>query len=151
MKIKLYSSEDLNLVEFSFSSDHNGFEGLTGKSRYLNAAVFGLFQHAFELSNPEYEYYTPTPFTGSEIINLRNHLADQFSRITQIESPETLEAYALKQMAGIDFLNEIRTFYPKWRITWENIRDQVKQVVEELLELVDLCIDEDSIFWVKGY
>ncbi len=151
MKIKLYSSEDLNFVEFSSSSFEEGFMPFSENSRYLHSAVFCLFQYAFELSNPEFEYYRPTAFSDSSLATLRNHMVDQISKIEKISSAEELEAYALKQVAGIDFLNEIKSFYPKWRISWENIRDQVKQVVDELLEIVDFCIDEDRVFWVKGY
>ncbi len=151
MKIKLYTSEDLNFVEFSFSRDHQKFGPLGKNSRYLHAAVFCLFQNAFELSHFDYDYYQPTAYNDSSLIKLRNNLVEHVSIIRQIESPEELETYALKQVAGIDFLNEIKTFIPKWRIGWENIRDQVKEVVDELIELVDYCIDEDKTFWVKGY
>ncbi|HYW96662.1 MAG TPA: hypothetical protein VE870_13795 [Bacteroidales bacterium] len=151
MKIKLYSSEDLNFVEFSFSSDHDGFDALGKRSRYVHSAVFSLFQDAFEHTDPDFEYYKTSSFSGQDSIKLRNHLVDQLTRIRRIESPEGLEAYALKQVAGIDFLNEIKSSNPNWRISWENLRDQIKHVVDELIEFVDFCIDEEHIFWVKGY
>ena len=151
MKIKLYTSEDLNFVEFSFSQDQGDFVALGKNSRYLHSAVFSLIQSAFEMSHPDYAYYQAISYENSSVIKLRNNLAEQIAMIGQIGSPEELEAFALKQVAGIDFLNEIKTFIPKWRISWENIRDQLKEVVVELLDLVDDCIDEDKTFWIKGY
>ncbi len=77
MKIKLISSDDLNFVEFSFSSPPDGFEVHSEKSRYLHSAVFCLFQNSFELSSNVYEYYGPTPYQGTGIIKLRNNLLEQ--------------------------------------------------------------------------
>ena len=151
MKIKLFTSEDLNFVEFSLSSGRRQFKPHTDRSRYLNSAVFSLFQHAFELGRPDFHYYQPTPYRGPEIVRLRNHLVDQISMIGRVLSAEDLEAFALKQLEGIDFLNEMKTDYPNWKIGWENARDQLRGVLDELLEMVDYCIDEDKIFWVKGY
>jgi hypothetical protein len=151
MKIKLYNSDEMNFVEFSFSSGHQGFEPTTSRSKYVHSAVFCLFQYAFELSKPDFRYYRATAYGSPDIVKLRNHLVDQLSRIMRIVSAEALETYVLKQVEGIDFLNELKTENPNWRISWENIRDQLKQVLDELLEMVDFCIDEDKIFWVKGY
>ncbi len=151
MEIRLYSSEDLNLVEFSYSTGQDGFSPMIENSKYLHAAVFCLIQKSFELSKPDFRYNEATSYLGQELVTLRNRLVDQISRIRNIDSPEELESYSLNQAACIDFLNELKMNNPTWKINWENIKDQVLKVTEELLELVDFCIDEEKVFWIKGY
>ena len=55
------------------------------------------------------------------------------------------------QVEGIVFLNDLKTFYPNWKVSWENIRTDLLTVFEDLLELTDNCIDEDMVFSVRGY
>ena len=151
MKIQLFDYKDLNIVEF-VSGDGSGDCLLSSEnSKYLHGSVFSIIQNAFDLSNKDYSYYELTEFRDQNLITLRNHLQDHYSRLKSTASLEIFEAYILKQVEGIDFLNELKNFYPNWKITWENIRDQLLDVYEEILELIDNCIDEDHSFWLKGY
>lgn len=151
MRIKLFDFNDLNIVEFAVGEVGKQCELCTDSSKYLHGAVFTVFQSAFILSNQEFNYFSKTDFQDSRLITLRNHLQDYLSRIISIKDAEDLEMFVMKQVEGIDFLNEMKTFYPDWRIRWERFKNELKTVLREIIDLVDECIDEEKVFWVKGY
>lgn len=151
MRIQFFEFKDLNIVEISVLEAEEEFVPFTEKSKFLPGSVFSLMQNAFEISNPDYNYYDEVPYRENNIVGLRNRLQEHLVKIGSIDQAESLELFAMKQLEGIDFLNELKTFYPKWKISWENIRDQLREVYKEMIDLVDLCIDEDKILWIKGY
>ena len=151
MKIQLIDHTDINIVEFVVTEKDEECSFYTEKSKYLHGSVFSILQSSFSLSNKDYAYYELVRFDDQNLISLRNHLQDHFSRLKSAGALPQFEAYLLKQVGGIDFLNELKTFYPNWKITWEAVRDQLLEVYIDLLEMIDLCIDDDKTFWVKGY
>lgn len=151
MKIQLFNYKDLNIVEFTTGNDGEECRLCSRNSKYIHGSVFSIIQTAFELSNDDYSYYDTSLYKDQTLISLRNHLQDHFSRLMSTSSLTEFEAYILKQVEGIDFMNELKTFYPNWKITWENFRDQMLEVYEQILDIIDNCIDEDKEFWVKGY
>ena len=152
MKIRLFDYKDLNIVEFVRGNDKmEGCILCSKDSKYLHGSVFSIIQNAFNLSNPDYSYYEISEYANQNLISLRNHLQDHLSRLKNTESLYEFESYILKQVEGIDFLNELKTFYPKWKITWETFRDKLVEVYEDILEMIDYCIDEERSFFVKGY
>ncbi len=151
MRIQLFDYKDLNIVEFTIGEMNADCRLCTEKSKYVHGAVFSVFQPAFELSNKDFNYFEQTGFSNSILVSLRNHLQDYLSRVSSIENQDDLEIMILKQLEGIDFMNELKTFYPDWRIKWETIKNELVEVLKNILERVDFCIDEDKVFWVKGY
>jgi hypothetical protein len=151
VKIELYNYKDLNIVEFVSGDGSAECKLCSENSKYLHGSVFSIIQGAFDLSNKDYSYYDLTEFKDQNLISLRNHLQDHFSRLHSTVELENFEAYLLKQVEGIDFLNELKNFYPNWKINWENIKHQLLDVYEDILDIIDNCIDEDRSFWLKGY
>jgi hypothetical protein len=125
VKIELFDYKDLNLVEIISGDGSGECKLFSEKSKYLHGSVFSIIQGAFDLSNKDYSYYDLTEFKDQNLISLRNHLQDHFSRLNSTGELEKFEAYLLKQVEGIDFLNELKTFYPNWKINWENIKHQL--------------------------
>lgn len=151
MKIQLFDYKDLNIVEFTIGNKGESCRLCSENSKYIHGSVFSVIQTAFELSNGDYSYYDTSLYKDQTLISLRNHIQDHFSRLMNTSSLNEFEAYILKQVEGIDFMNELKTFYPNWKINWENFRDQMLEVYEQILDIIDHCIDEDKSFWVKGY
>lgn len=151
MRIELVDYQDLNIVEFVTGDAVSENQLCTANSKFVHGSVFSIIHNVFKMSNSEYTYYSLCAFSDSNLIRLRNHLQDYFSRLSSIDSQEKFEAYLLQQVEGIDFLNELKTFYPNWKIIWENIKSQLLKVYEDLIDLIDNCIDNDTSFWVKGY
>ena len=151
MRIRLFDYKDLNIVEFVPGTAGEECNLCSENSKYIHGAVFTLIQAAFSLSNSEFSYFDKTKFENSHLTSLRNHLQDYLSRVEGIKDAEDLEIFVLKQVEGIDFMNELKTFYPDWRIRWERFKNELKIVLKEIMDIVDDCIDEDKVFWVKGY
>jgi hypothetical protein len=151
MRIELVDYKDLNIVEFN--TENSGSENLqfSENSSFLHGSVFSLIQTAFGLSHPEFSYYDKTVYKAQNLISLRNHLQDHYSRLKNTDNFEDFNKYLKNQLEGIVFLNDLKTFYPNWKISWENIRKELLQVYDDLLETIDNCIDEDKTLTVKGY
>lgn len=151
MEIRLHSWKDLNFVQFSPQAQAESFQVCSEKSKYLDGTVFSLFQHCFELSSGNYDYYKISSFNGQEVVALRNHLITNQTRISSIMSAFDFEKFLLKQVSGIEFLNTLKNNYSDWKMQWERIKSELIRVGEELIEMVDNCIDEDFILRVKGF
>ena len=151
MKIELFDYKDLNIVEFNKEKSTIPKLKFSENSKFLHGSVFSIFQTAFSLSHPDYSYYEQTSYDGSKLISLRNHLQDHYSRLKNTSSTDEFSEYLKMQVEGIVFLNDLKTFYPDWKISWENIRKEILSVYDDLLEMIDNCIDEDLVFRIKGY
>ena len=64
---------------------------------------------------------------------------------------EDLQAFILHQISGLEFMNELKTMCNNWRSEWESIREKLVAVNKDLIEIVDICIDEDKELYIKGY
>jgi hypothetical protein len=150
MDIRLYSFDELDIVQISCLPRDESFHLFAEKSKYLRGAVFTIFQHSFELSSAAYDFYAVTPFNSGQIVSLRNHLMANQSRIAAIAGASDMEKLALKQLYGIDFINFLKDQELDWRVSWEKIQADLLKLGEELIEMVDKCIDEDLVLWIKG-
>ena len=151
MKIRLLSLDELDFVQVTCLPQGESFQLFSEKSKFLEGAVFSLFQHSFELSSADYNFYSPFSFNISQIVTLRNHIVTNQARIAAIINADELEKLALKQLSGIEFMNALKDQNPDWKISWEKTRDKLLHVGEELLEMTDYCIDEDAVLWIKGF
>jgi hypothetical protein len=151
MKIQLLSSEELGFVQIASLEQGEAFSACPEKAKYMESPVFSLYQHCFELTSPDYDYYSPFSFSQAQIVTLRNHLVTNQARITAVSNADDLENFILKHFAGIEFMNALKDEDQDWKISWEKIKNKLLQVGEELIEIVDNCIDEDFVLWVKGF
>lgn len=152
MNIKIYDYKDLNMAVFTKAEQPMEEKDiLNEKSKFLHGSVFNIIQPSFRLSNSEYSYFEMNAWANSALVSLRNHLQDSNSRLKSLNDSGSFENYILKQLAGIDFLNELKKCSPEWRITWEKTRDEILTVYTDIIDMVDDCIDDDLIFYLKGY
>jgi hypothetical protein len=152
MKIKIFDYTDLNMVIFASAGHPIEFRDLFNKkSKFLHGSVFSIIQSSFQLSHGSFSYFELNKWTGSSLVSLRNHLQDNSSRLKSANSAESFEVWILKQADGIDFLNELKKCKPDWRIIWEKTRDEIITVYTDIIDVVDDCIDDDLIFYLKGY
>jgi len=151
MDIKLISRDELNFVQFIGLNQEELFKVCCEKSKYLDGAVFSLFQHCFELASEDFEYYSVSSFRNNQVVSLRNHLLTNQTKISLVNSGDDLEKFALKQIAGLEFINTLKNQYVDWKISWEKIKADLLEVGEDLIEMVDNCIDEDFVLWIKGF
>jgi len=151
MNIQLLSFEELNFVQIGALPQGKPFEVCSKKSRYLHGEIFGLFQHCFELASSEFDYYSSSSYNASGVVALRNHLVTTRARLSGINNSDEFERYVLKHASGIDFVNTMKEENLDWIVSWEKLRNQLLKVGEDLIELIDKCIDEDLILWVKGF
>jgi hypothetical protein len=151
MKFKLFSLDELDFVQLICLPQGESFQLFFEKSKFLEGTVFSLFQHSFELSSPDYNFYSPFSFNISQCVTLRNHLVTNQARIAAISNADDLEKLALKQLSGIEFINALKDQNPDWKISWEKTRAKLLHVGEDLIEMIDYCIDEDAVLWIKGF
>jgi hypothetical protein len=151
MKIRLFSLDELDFVQITCLPQGESFQLFSEKSKFLEGTVFSLFQQSFELSSPDYDFYSPFSYDINHIVTLRNHLVTNQARIADIKNAEELEQMALKQLSGIEFMDALKDQNPDWKISWEKTRTKLIKVGEELIEMIDYCIDEDAVLWIKGF
>ncbi len=151
MRLNVFNLEDLNLVQIQIVNNNEVFEKLSDSAKYLDGSVFSIFRNCFELSKPDFDYFSENLFNTDQIVTLRNHLVTHLTRILNIRSDEDLKAFSLRQISGIEFMNDIKTRYENWHILWETIRDKLAAINEDLIEIADNCIDEDMELCLKGY
>lgn len=151
MRIQLIEYKNLNLVEFTRGDEMADCELCTVNSKFIHGSVFAVFQAAFLMSNKDFSYFEINSYEGARLVNLRNHLQDYKSRISNVRNAQNFEILILKQAEGIIFINELKTSNPDWRIRWERLREELKMLIGEIIEMVDDCIDEEKVFWVRGY
>ncbi len=151
MRLELFEYKDLNIVEFTTGNTADEEEKFSENSKFLHGSVFSLIQTDFSLSHPDFSYYDLTFYDNHNLTSLRNHLQDHYSRLKNTSSFEEFNNYLKMQVEGIVFLNDLKTFYPNWKISWENIRKELLKIYEDLLEMIDNCIDEDLVLRVRGF
>lgn len=151
MRLELFDYKDLNIVEFTTGNSAAKNEKFSENSKFLHGSVFSLIQTDFSLSHPDFSYYDITLYDNNKLTSLRNHLQDHYSRLKNTSSFDEFNNYLKMQVEGIVFLNDLKTFYPNWKISWETIRKELLSIYEDLLEMIDNCIDEDLVLSVRGF
>lgn len=151
MRLEFFGIEKLNFVEFNLSGDDLNFTRLSGESRFINSEVFNLFAVCFEKSNELYEYFEPTKFNARKIVVLKNELSSYLDTLNSIKSSSQFEKFIDNIFLGKSFLVELELMDSQWVENWELYLSQLKEVNNEMIALVDRCIDESRILWIIGY
>jgi hypothetical protein len=151
MKLCIFGQDELDVVQLQLLFDNEQFDLFSPNAKYISSPVFSMFKYCFELSKPDYEYLEINQFDRIQIVSLRHQLLTHLTRIMAIYSAENMEKFALRNIYGIEFLNALKNYYPDWILSWEKIRDKLVAINTELLEMVDLCIDDDKVLWIKGF
>lgn len=151
MKLSIYSQKELNFVELNLTGTDENYNKLDAESRYIDSVVFNLFNACFEKSNKLYEYNDATKYNTRYIIPLRNQLLTHLVTLQKIKSLSEFQSHLEKKVFGRDFLLAIVRMDKTWMDHWTIYHEKIVKINQELLELVDFCIDEDHNLYVIGY
>jgi len=151
MRLEFFGIDELNFVEFNTTSDDMNFYRLNGESKFINSEMFNLFAHCFEESNELYEYYEPTKFNARKIVVLRNSLAANYEKLSVIKNQNDFILFIDNIFLGKAFLNELEKIDSNWVNNWEIYFNKIKEANQEMISIVERCIDEIRVLWVIGY
>ena len=151
MKLYVYNYRELNFVELNITGTEETYNKCDPESRYLDCLVFNLFTQCFENANQLYEYYDATRYNTRFIIPLRNNLMTHLSKLQQIKTLSEFEKYISGKLLGKEFMLALVKSNKNWMDQWTQYHKKLVIISQEILDLVDFCIDEDRILWVIGY
>lgn len=151
MKFSIYSQKELNFVELNLTGTDEDYNKLDAESRYIDSVVFNLFTTCFEKSNKLYEYYDATKYNTRYIIPLRNQLLTHLVRLQKIRTLSGFQSHIDDKVFGKEFLLALVRMDKTWTDHWTIYHEKLVKINQELLDLVDFCIDEDHNLYVIGY
>ncbi|MBN2521269.1 MAG: hypothetical protein JXB17_12225 [Bacteroidales bacterium] len=152
MKIELLpKSKCLNFVEFNITGDNDNYHKCDEESLYLNSDIFNLFTHCFENSNKLYEYFGETRYNSKNIIPLQKELQDNMEKLISIDTLKKFEQYIKEIFLGENVILKIQKRDKNWKDKWEKYHNQIIKVNDDILTLIDKCLQEDRILWVVGF
>ena len=151
MRIELFSSEYLNIVELNTTGDNENYIKGDCESKYLESEVFNLFAKCFENANKLYEFFGETKYNARKIVPLRNELINKLETLQNIESLEDFQNYLDQVFLGQEFIDELTVEDNKWKEKWKFYLDKLILVNKGIIEITDKCIEEQQVLWVIGY
>ena len=151
MRIELYGSEKLNFVEFNTTGDNDNYESIDSESKFLDSEVFNIFISCFENSNKLFDYFGPTKYNSRRIIPLKNELTVHLERLQCINNIDDFLSFIGDIFLGNNFILSLENIDKSWKDNWKFYVDKLIKVNQELIELIDLCVEQERILWVKGY
>ncbi len=140
MRIELYSSEYLNIVELNTTGDNENYIKGDSESKYAQSEVFNLFASCFENANKLYEFFGETKYNSRKIVPLRNELINKLESLVAIKSLEDFQNHLNQVFLGHEFIDELIVEDKNWKDHWESYKDKVVDVNKGLIEIGDRCI-----------
>ena len=86
MRIELFSSDYLNIVELNTTGDNDNYLKGDSESKYVESEVFNIFANCFENANKLYEFFGATKYNARKIVPLRNELLQKSEALEKISS-----------------------------------------------------------------
>ena len=151
MKLSIYSHKELNFVELNLTGTDENYNKLDAESRYIDSVVFNLFTSCFEKANKLYEYYDATKYNTRFIIPLRNQLLTHLVTLQKVKTLSEFQSFLEEKVFGKEFLLALVRMDKTWMDHWTLYHEKLLKINQELLDLVDFCIDEDHNLYVIGY
>ena len=151
MRIELFSSEYLNIVELNTTGDNENYIKGDSESKYAHSEVFNLFTKCFENANKLYEFFGATKYNSRKIVPLRNELINKLDLFQNIKSLEDFQNHLNQVFLGQEFIDELTIEDKDWKEKWEFYLDKLIRVNSGLIEIADKCIEEQKVLWVIGY
>ncbi|MFP4059877.1 MAG: hypothetical protein ACLFUC_05285 [Bacteroidales bacterium] len=151
MKLELFDYNALNFVELNTTGDNENYIKCAQESKFVSTDVFNLFAICFENSNKLYEYFGPTKYNARRIVPLQNELLKYKDNLQSIKSKEEFIEHVTGIFLGNNFLLEIEKLDKNWEKNWQQYRDKLINMNNQLLMIVDDCIENEKILWVIGY
>jgi hypothetical protein len=151
MRIELFNSDYLNIVELNTTGDNENYIKGDSESKYVEGEVFNLFTSCFENAEKLYEFFGSTKYNSRKIVPLRNELQNRLNVFLRISSLDEFQEHLNQVFLGQEFIEELTTEDKNWKENWRFYCDKLIKLNEGLIEIVDKCIEEQLILWVIGY
>ena len=151
MRIELFSSDYLNIVELNTTGDNENYLKGDSESKYVESEVFNLFTRCFENANKLYEFFGATKYNTRNIVPLRNELASKLEALKSIHNFNDFQNHLDQVFLGQEFVDELTIEDSDWKNKWKYYLDKLIIVNQGLIELAEKCIEEQKILWVIGY
>lgn len=151
MRIELFSSDYLNIVELNTTGDNENYIKGDSESKYVESEVFNLFTNCFENANKLYEFFGATKYNTRNIVPLRNELLSKLEALEGIKNLDGFQNHLDQVFLGQEFIDELTEEDKDWKEKWKYYLDKLIQVNKGLVAITDKCIEEQKILWVIGY
>jgi hypothetical protein len=151
MRIELFNSDYLNIVELNTTGDNDNYVKGDSESKYVEGEVFNLFTTCFENAETLYEFFGSTKYNSRKIVPLRNELLTKLESLEKIESLDDFQNHLDQVFLGQEFIDELTLEDKKWKEKWKFYLDKLIILNKGLVEITDKCIEEQRILWVLGY
>ncbi|HKL09475.1 MAG TPA: hypothetical protein VJ896_11915 [Bacteroidales bacterium] len=151
MRIELFNSDYLNIVELNTTGDNENYIKGDSESKYVEGEVFNIFTSCFENANKLYEFFGATKYNSRKIVPLRNELLAKLESLKKIDSPEAFKNHINQIFLGQDFMDELTKEDPKWDEKWNFYLSKLIKLNEGLIDIAEKCIEEQRVLWVIGY
>ena len=151
MRIELFGSEYLNIVELNTTGDNENYIKGDSESNYVESEVFNIFTDCFENANKLYEFFGATKYNVRKIVPLRNELLSKLEKLEKIDSLEKFTEHIDQIFLGQEFVDELTVEDPEWQNKWKYYLDKLIVLNKGLIEIVERCIEEQRVLWVIGY
>ena len=151
MRIELFSSDYLNIVELNTTGDNENYIKGDSESKYVESEVFNIFANCFENANKLYEFFGATKYNARKIVPLRNELLHKLEALEKITTLDELHAHIEQVFLGQEFIDELTLEDNEWEKKWKFYLDKLIELNKGLVEIAEKCIEEQRILWVIGY
>jgi len=151
MRIELFGSEYLNIVELNTTGDNDNYIKGDSESKYVQSEVFNLFASCFENANKLYEFFGATKYNARKIVPLRNELISKLESLEKINTYEQFQDHLDQVFLGEEFIEELNSEDKDWKKNWKYYLDKLIELNKGLIKMTDKCIEEQKILWVIGY
>jgi hypothetical protein len=151
MHLELYNADFLNFVELNITGDNDDYKRCDVESKYIDSAVFDLFQPSFENANPTFDYFSGTKYNARKIIVLRNDLLANEKLFAEITDLQKFTDLINSRFMGQELLAELKESDAQWQENWKKYNEKIIRMHRDLIELVEKCAFEERILWVIGY
>lgn len=151
MRIELFDSDYLNIVELNTTGDDENYIKGDSESKFVEGQVFNIFTCCFENANKLYEFFGATKYNVRKIVPLKNELVKNLESLEKIGNLEMFKDYIDQIFLGADFIEELAEEDSDWEVRWRFYLDKLIKVNKGLIDITDKCIEEQRILWVIGY
>ena len=151
MRIELFNSDYLNIVELNTTGDNDNYIKGDSESKYVEGEVFNIFTSCFENANKLYEFFGATKYNSRKIVPLRNELIAKLDSLKKIDSSKAFKNHINQIFLGQDFIDELTKEDPKWEENWNSYLKKLIKLNEGLIDIAEKCMEEQRILWVIGY
>jgi hypothetical protein len=151
LRIELFDSDYLNIVELNTTGDDENYVKGDDESKYLQSEVFNIFISSFENSNRLYEFYGATKYDIRKIVPLKNELTNKLEQLKNMETQNDFKNHIEQIFLGSEFIDKLQQHDPHWEKNWKQYRDKLLDVNRGLIAITDTCLDEQRVLWVIGY